>query len=160
MKLGPEPASAHPKARVFFVRAPGILPVRRSRLALLGRILAVVTNQFFFKNLPVLTFDLRGQGFRTPLARRRSSYPPSSPNLVLTHPTVSTATRLRVLRHPIRLSVTISPASRVPHAPEGHHIGVRERCTWRNRPDITKLPTLVNQPAGSGGQPVSVTFRG
>ena len=38
------------------------------------------------RNLPVHAFDSREQGFSPPLARRRSSYPPPSPNLVRTHP--------------------------------------------------------------------------
>ena len=48
----------------------------------------MVKDQLSFKNVPVrLTFDSRAQGFSTPpLTRRRSSCPPSSPNLVRTHP--------------------------------------------------------------------------
>ena len=38
------------------------------------------------RNLPVHAFDSRAQGFSPPLARRRSSCPPPSPNLVRTHP--------------------------------------------------------------------------
>ena len=80
--------------------APGWLFVVRN--------LAVVRNQpSFHKTLPVLAFDSRAQGFNTPLSRRRSIYPPSSPNLVPTYPAVHAATRLRVLRHPIRLSTTV-----------------------------------------------------
>ena len=41
---------------------------------------------FSLRNLPVHAFDSRGQGFSPPLARRRSSCPPPSPNLVRTHP--------------------------------------------------------------------------
>ena len=97
----------------------------------------------------------------TPLVRGRSSYSPSSSNLACTHQqTICAVTCLCELRHPLELSATISPASRVPHAPEGHHIGVMARRTGRNRPDTTKLPPLVNQPAGSGRHPVGVTSRG
>ena len=99
----------------------------------------------------------------TPLVRGRSSYPPSSPNLVCAHPTDKMCSNMlvrAVASYDIELSATISPASRVPHAPEGHHIGVMERRTGRNRPDTTKLPPLVNQPAGSGRHRVGVTSRG
>ena len=41
---------------------------------------------FSLRNLPVLACDSRAQGFSPPLARRRSSCPPPSPNLVRTHP--------------------------------------------------------------------------
>ena len=41
---------------------------------------------FSLRNLPVQACDSRAQGFSPPLARRRSSYPPPSPNLVRTHP--------------------------------------------------------------------------
>ena len=40
---------------------------------------------FSLRNLPVRAFDSRAQGLITPLAGRRSSYPPLSPNLVRTH---------------------------------------------------------------------------
>ena len=39
-----------------------------------------------FPNLPVHAFDARAQRFSPPLARRRSTCPPPSPNLVRTHP--------------------------------------------------------------------------
>ena len=38
-------------------------------------------SDFPFRNLSVRAFDFRAQGFSTPLARRRSSCPPPSPNL-------------------------------------------------------------------------------
>ena len=41
---------------------------------------------FSLRNLPVQACDSRAQGFSPPLVRRRSSYPPPSPNLVRTHP--------------------------------------------------------------------------
>ena len=41
---------------------------------------------FSLRNLPVQACDSRAQGFSPPLARRRSSCPPPSPNLVRTHP--------------------------------------------------------------------------
>ena len=45
---------------------------------------------------PVHAFDSRAQAFITPLARRRPSCPPPSPNLVLTRPIKRTMIRLRV----------------------------------------------------------------
>ena len=57
---------------------------------------------------------------------------------------VLTAIPLRVPRHLTRLFETASSASCVPDAPEGHHNGARERCTWRNLPDTTKLISSVN----------------
>ena len=44
------------------------------------------TSAFPSENLPVRAFDSRAQAFSPPLARRRSSYPPSLPNLVRIHP--------------------------------------------------------------------------
>ena len=41
---------------------------------------------FSLRNLPVHAFDSRAQGSSPPLARRRSSCPPPSPNQVRTHP--------------------------------------------------------------------------
>ena len=41
---------------------------------------------FSLRNLPTRAFDFHAQGLGTPLARRRSSYPPPSPNLVRTRP--------------------------------------------------------------------------
>ena len=43
-------------------------------------------DSFLLRNLPVRAFDSRAQGYNTPLARRRSSFLPPSPNLVLTRP--------------------------------------------------------------------------
>ena len=80
---------------------------------------------FSLRNPPVRTFDFRSQGFSSPLTRRRSSYPPPSPNLVLTHPVEHATVRLRVLR----LSATMPPAH-VQLPPEGHQIGARKRRMW------------------------------
>ena len=82
---------------------------------------------FFFKILPVFAFDSRAQGLSTPLTRRRSSYPPSSPNLVLTFP--------RARRTPYWRFWRGAPGETVPTPP---------RC----------MPPLFNQPAGLGGQSV------
>ena len=44
------------------------------------------TSAFPSETSPVHAFDSRAQGFSPPLARRRSSSPPPSPNLARTHP--------------------------------------------------------------------------
>ena len=75
---------------------------------------------------PLFALLIRAQGFSTPLAHRRSSCPPPSPNLELTHPIRRATVRLRVLRRPTRLSATVPPASGVPPPPEGHQIGARD----------------------------------
>ena len=83
---------------------------------------------FSLKNLPVRAFDSRAQGFSTPLARRRSSCPPSSPNLVRTHP----IERYRAL------SDSAPCLSRAATPPEGPQTGARKRRAPRN--NILILP--------------------
>ena len=69
---------------------PGKSPTNLARspllVALVGRKMTVVRHQLFLRNLPVQACDSRAQRFSPPLARRRSSRPPPSPNLVRTHP--------------------------------------------------------------------------
>ena len=121
-------------ARVPLGTSPVIL-IRLFKFALAGTALSEVRNQLLIcsKTPPGsrLWFSC-SHGFSTPLDRRRSSYPPSSSNLVLTRPTVHLVTCLRVLWYHTRLSATASPVSRVPHAPSRRHqiIGVQERHTW------------------------------
>ena len=55
-------------------------------VAVVGRRMTMVRHSFSLRNLPVQACDSRAQGFSPPLARRRSSFPPPSPNLVRTHP--------------------------------------------------------------------------
>ena len=78
-----EPASSCPKPCASLKKAPENFPARRSLLALVKRKQTVVRDRLSLRNLPVCAFDSRAQGFCTPLARRRSSGPLSSPNLVL-----------------------------------------------------------------------------
>ena len=61
---------------------------------------------------------LGAQGFSTPLARRRSSCPPPSPNLVRTHP----------IEHYRALRDSAPCLSRAGTPPEGHQLGARKRC--------------------------------
>ena len=55
-------------------------------VALVGRNKTVSVISVSLRNLPVQACDSRAQGFSPPLARRRSTCPPPSPNLVRTHP--------------------------------------------------------------------------
>ena len=107
VKPAHEPVSACAKPRVPLKSAPETMAIRGSGLTIVGRNQAEARNNLSLKILLVLGCDSRLQGFSTPLARRRSSYPPSSTNLMTTHPAVHAATRLRGLRRPIRLSATV-----------------------------------------------------
>ena len=101
MKLAREPASSRPKPCTSQKSAPRTHA--RSLLFVGSRRKKTdrsQTSYFLFEtNSPVRAFDSRAQGLSTPLARRRSSYPPPTPNLVFIHPTVryiGTSVRLRV----------------------------------------------------------------
>ena len=83
---------------------------------------------FSLRNLPIRAFDSRAQGFSTPLARRQSSCPPPSPNLVRTHP----IERYQALRD------SAPCLSRAATPPEGHQIGARKRRAPGN--------TILSQP--------------
>ena len=86
---------------------------------------------FSLRNLPVRAFDSCAQGFSTPLARRRSSYLPTSPNLVRTHP----IERYQALRNstPCLSSVTTS----------------RKAPNWRLEEARTSgIPSSTNHTAG------------
>ena len=66
----------------------------------------------FFRNLPVLACLCHARGFSTPLARRRSNYPPPSLDLALPHLIARVAVRLRVMPwRPNRLYATVPLAS-------------------------------------------------
>ena len=73
-------------------------------------------------------FDSRAQGFSLPLARRRSSCPPPSPNLVPTHP----------IEHYQALRDSVPCLSRAATPPEGHQIGALKRRAPGN--------TILSQP--------------
>ena len=82
---------------------------------------------FSLRNIPVQAYDSRTQGFSPPLARRRSSCPPPSSNLVRTHP----------IEHYQALRDSAPCLSRAA-TPEEHQIGARTRCAPGN--------TILNQP--------------
>ena len=108
---------------------------------------------FSLRIFPVRAFDSRAQGFSTPLARRRSSCPPPSPNLVRTHQ----IERYKALRD----STLLSLACR--HPPEGYQIGARKRRApgntilsqpYRRRVSTESLNREGSQLAASlGGEP-------
>ena len=79
-------------------------------------------------NLPVHAFGSRAQGFSTPLARRQSTCPPPSSNLVRTHP----------IEHYQVLCDSASCLSRTATPPEGHQIEAPKRCAPGK--------TILNQP--------------
>ena len=140
VKPAREPAFSRSKSCASLKNAPGILSVRRSLLALIGRNRPCSEISLPLRNLPVRAFDSRAQGFSTLLARRRSSCPPLSPNLVITHPIEYVTLRLRMLLRPTRLSATVPPASGVPSTPKGHRVGA-----WKRRTGWT--PSSTNQTA-------------
>ena len=78
--------------------------------------------------ISVRAFDSRAQELSTPLARRRSSCPLPSPNLVRTHP----MERYQALRD------STPCLSRAATSPEGHQIGARKRRAPGN--------TILSQP--------------
>ena len=71
--------------------------------------------------------DSRAQGFSTPLGRRRSSFPPPSPNLVRTHPKSAT-----------RLSAAVSLSLACHHLPKGTKLELGRGMHLGN--------TILNQP--------------
>ena len=72
---------------------------------------------FSLRNLPVRAFNSRAQGFSTLLARRGSSCPPPSSNLVYTYP----IERYQALRD------SAACLSRAAIPPEGLQFGARKR---------------------------------
>ena len=99
------------------------------------------------------TTTTTAQGFSSRLARRRSSFPPPSPNLVLTHPIERATARLRVLLRPTRLSAALHTASSVPPPPEGHRIEALEfrrgAAPGEHHSQPTKPLPRLNRPAES-----------
>ena len=111
-----EPASSHPKPCAslkmpdeFFPFAAPCWPSQEEKIPWSDINVSL-------RSLPVLAFDSRAQGFSTRLARRRSSYPPTSTNLVRTYP----IERYQAIRD------GVSCLSRAATPPEGHQIGARK----------------------------------
>ena len=81
--------------------------------------------------------------------------PSSTPNLVLTHPTVSAATCLCMLRHCACCGTLLGfprhYPSRVAHPSEGHQIDAEDtHLSWRNHPNQPNSSPLLKQSAESG----------
>ena len=78
--------ASRPTPCAYLKKPPRILPVRRSLWPSQEEKCPWSDISFSLRNLPVQACDFRAQGFSPPLARRRSSCLPPSPNLVRTHP--------------------------------------------------------------------------
>ena len=100
---------------------------------------------FSLRNLPVQACDSRAQGFNPPLARRRSSCPPPSPNLVRTHP----------IEHYQALRDSAPCLSRAATLPKGTKLRDSEEArTWEHHSQSTIPPPCLNRQAESRRQPV------
>ena len=129
-------------------KAPRILPVRRSMSALVGQKQTWSEISFSLKNLRVRAFDSRAKGFSTPLARRRSSCPPPSPNLVHTH----LIERYQALRDS---DFRLSRATTSRRAPNR---SAEEARTWEQHPQPIIPPPSLNRSAELPRQPARDGF--
>ena len=86
----------------------------------------------------------RAQGFSTPLARRRSSCPPPSPNLVRTHP----IERYQALRDSAPCLSRATTSRRAPNWSS------EEARTWEHHPQETIPPPRLNRQAEVRRPPV------
>ena len=139
MKLAREPASSRPKT-THIARSPLLVGPRRKKTD---------RGQLSPRNLPVLAFDSRAQGFSTPLARRRSSCPPPSPNLVRPYPT----------EHYQALQDSAPCLSRAATSRRALNWSSEEARTWEHHPQPT-IPPRLNRPAESRRPPVGCISRG
>ena len=131
MKPAREPTSSRPKPCASLKNAPRILPVHRS-LCYVGprrkKNDRARTSAFPSETYQFTPLNSHAQGFSPPLAGRRSSCPPPSPNLVRTHP----------IDHYQALSDSAACLSSAATPPEGHQIGARKGRTPEN--------TILSQP--------------
>ena len=127
MKPAREPASSRPKPCTSLKKPHESCPFALL-MTLVGRKKAVVRHQLFPQKPPGFRLDSRAQGFSPSLARRRSSCPPPSPNLVRTHP----------IEHYQALRDSALCLSRAATPPEGHQTGARKRRAPGN--------TILSQP--------------
>ena len=99
------------------------------------------------RNVPVRAFDCPGQGFSTPLARRRSSCPPPTPNVVHTHsierccalPGFPRQSPLPLARH---------------HLPKRTRLELGRGAPGEHHPQPNIPPSRLNRPAEPQRQPV------
>ena len=106
--------------------------------------MTVVRHQLSLRNLPVQACDSRAQGFSPPLARRRSSYPPPSPNLVRTHP----------IEHYQPLRDSAPCLSRAATLPKGTKLGPG-RGAHLGTPSSANYTAAASQPTGGIAQAAS-----
>ena len=92
---------------------------------------------FSLKNLPVRALDSSAQGFSTPVAHRRSIFPPPSPNLVHTLP----IERYKALRD---CAPCLSCATTSKRAPKWSS---KEARTWGTT-SLTNHTAAASQPTG------------
>ena len=128
MKPAREPASSHPMQCVSLNKSRESCPFAAPCWPSQDEKRPWSYISFSLRNLPVRAFDSRAHGFSPPLAHRRSSCPPPSPNLVRTHP----IERYQDLRD------SAPCLSRAATPPEGHQIGARKRRAPGN--------TILSQP--------------
>ena len=150
MKPAREPASSRPKPCASLKKphecCPFAAPCRPSEEE--NRPWSEIS--FFLRNVPVRAFDSRAQGFSTLLAHRRSSCPPSSPNLMLTHP----VERYQALRDS---APCLSRAATSRSAPNWSS---EEARTWQHHPQPTIPPPRLSRSTESQRQSVDCISRG
>ena len=105
-----------------------------------------------FRNLPARAFDSCARGFSTPLARRRPSRPPPSPNLVRTY----LIERYQALHDSAPCLIYC-----VQLPPEGHQIGAQKgHAPGKHHPQPILPPPRLNRSAESQRQTVDCISRG
>ena len=109
-------------------------------MALVGRKWPWSDISFSLRNLPVCAFDSRAQRFSPPLARRRSSCPPASRNLVRTHP-IKNCQTLRASAPCLSRTVTLPKGTKLEYVliPRVSHSESQSVDTSRYE-KLTKLP--------------------
>ena len=144
MKLACESASSCTKPCASLKNPPGNFPVRRSLWADVRRKQTGVRKQLStFKTL-VCAFESRAQPkVQHSPSRRRSSFPPLSPNLAPIHAIEGATIRLRVLWRPTGYSAAHPSASRMASSS-------RRTASWRTgwTPSSNKQNTAASQPTG------------
>ena len=124
-----------------------MLPVRRFLLALVRKNRPWSEISFSLRSLPVRAFDSLAQGFSISLARRRSSCPPPSPNVVRTHP----LERYRAFRDSAPCLSSAITCRRTPNwsAEEAHLVNTILNQPYRRRVSIDWLNIEDSQLAAS-----------
>ena len=146
MKPVREPASNRPKPCVSLKKAHESCPVTAPCGPCMKK-----NNRGQTLAFPSDTSWFTPSGFNPPLARRRSSFPPPSSNLVRTHP----------IEHYQALRDSAPCLSRAATLPTGTKSKLgREVHTWEHRPQPTIPPPRLNRQAESRRQPVGCISRG